>query len=90
MADMIGGNAAAILRSLVERIERQEDEKKAIAEDIKVTYLEAKVAGFNTKVLRKIIAIRKLDPTDRQELEAVMDLYMQALGMLPDDGSDLV
>ena len=90
MADQIGGNAVTLLRDLVERIERQEVEKAEIAEGIKVTYLEAKVAGFDVKALRKIIAIRKLDPADRQEFEAVMDLYMQALGMLPDDGSDLV
>lgn len=90
MADTIGGNAAAILRNIVERIEREEEEKKAIAEFIKTIYLEAKVAGFDVKALRKIIAIRKLDPADRQELEAIMDLYMHALGMAPDDGSELV
>lgn len=90
MADQIGGNAAKFLRDIVERIERQEEEKKAIAEDIKTTYLEAKVAGFDVKALRKIIAIRKMDPADREELDALMDLYMQALGMLPDDGRDLV
>lgn len=90
MADQIGGNAAKFLRDIVERIERQEEEKKAIAEDIKVTYLEAKVAGFEPKVIRKIIALRKMDPADREELDALMSLYQHALGMLPDDGSDLV
>lgn len=90
MADTIGGNAAKFLRDIVERIERQEEEKKAIAEDIKVTYLEAKVAGFEPKVIRKIIALRKMDPADREELDALMDLYQRALGMAPDDGSELV
>lgn len=90
MADQIGGNAAKFLRDIVERIERQEDEKKAIAEDIKTTYLEAKVAGFEPKVIRKIIALRKMDPADREELDALMDLYQRALGMAPDDGSELV
>ena len=90
MVDQIGGNAAKFLRDIVERIERQEEEKKAIAEDIKVTYLEAKVAGFEPKVLRKIIALRKMDPADREELESLMDLYQHALGMASDDGSELV
>lgn len=90
MADTIGGNAAKFLRDIVERIERQEEEKKAIAEDIKTTYLEAKVAGFDVKALRKIIALRKMDPADREELEAIIDLYQHALGMAPDDGSELV
>lgn len=90
MADQIGGNAAKFLRDIVERIERQEEEKKTIAEDIKVTYLEAKVAGFDVKALRKIIALRKMDPADREELDALMGLYQRALGMAPDDGSELV
>jgi len=90
MADQIGGNAAKFLRDIVERIERQEEEKKAIAEDIKVTYLEAKVAGFEPKGRRKLIALRKMDPADREELDAHMSLYQRALGMAPDDGSELV
>lgn len=87
MADSIGGNAAKLLTDLVARIERQEDEKAEIAEGIKTTYLEAKVAGFDVKVLRKVIALRKLDPNDREEMLSAQALYMRALGM---DGSDLV
>ena len=72
------------LRSLVERIERLEEEKKAIAEDIKEVYAEAKALGFDTKVMRKVIAMRKKDPQEREEEEAMLALYLQALGMLPD------
>lgn len=69
------------LRALVERIERLEEEKKAISGDIKEVYAEAKANGFDTKVLRKIIALRKLDVNERQELEALVDVYLAALGM---------
>ena len=69
------------LKSVVERIERLEEEKKAIADDIRDIYAEAKANGFDTKVLRKVIALRKQDRTEREEQEAVLDLYLQALGM---------
>ena len=69
------------LRAFVERIERMEDEKKAIADDIKEIYAEAKGNGFDTKVLRQIIRIRKQDHNERMEQEAILDLYMSALGM---------
>jgi len=72
------------LRSIVERIERLEEEKKAIADDIRDVYAEAKGNGFDTKVLRQVIGLRKKDSTERQEQEAVRDLYMSALGMIPD------
>ena len=72
------------LRQLVDRIERLEEEKKTIAEDIKEVYAEAKALGFDTKVLRKVIAMRRKDPQEREEEEAMLALYMQALGMLPD------
>ena len=72
------------LRSVVERIERLEEEKKAIADDIRDVYAEAKANGFDTKVLRQVVRLRKQDLTERQEQEAVRDLYLQALGMLPD------
>lgn len=72
------------LKSIVERIERLEEEKKAIGDDIKLVYAEAKANGFDTKVLRQVVRLRKLDITERQEQEAVRDLYMQALGMLPE------
>ena len=72
------------IRSLVERIERLEEEKKTIAGDIKEVYAEAKANGFDTKILRKVISLRKKDRHEREEEEAVLDLYMQALGMLPE------
>lgn len=72
------------LRSIVERIERLEEEKKNIADDIREVYAEAKGNGFDTKVLRQVVALRKKDLAERQEQDAVRDLYLQALGMLPD------
>ncbi|MAP19188.1 MAG: DUF2312 domain-containing protein [Aurantimonas coralicida] len=72
------------LRSFVERIERLEEEKKTISDDIKDVYAEAKGNGFDTKVLRRVISLRKQDQNERQEQEAILDLYLQALGMAPD------
>lgn len=72
------------LKSIVERIERLEEEKKAIADDIREVYGEAKANGFDTKVLRQVISIRKQDMTEREEQDAIRDVYLQALGMLPD------
>ena len=75
------------LRQLVEQIERLEEEKKALAGDIRDKYLEAKGVGFDVKVLRKIVSLRKKSQTDRQEEEAILAVYMHALGManeLPD------
>ena len=69
------------LQAFVERIERLEEEKKNISDDIKDVYAEAKGNGFDTKVLRKIIQLRKQDLGERQEQEAILELYMQALGM---------
>jgi uncharacterized protein (UPF0335 family) len=72
--------AAAQLRSLIERIENLEEEKKAIGDDIKDVYGEAKANGFDSKVLRQIIRIRKQDQAERQEQEALLELYLSALG----------
>jgi uncharacterized protein (UPF0335 family) len=69
------------LRAFVERIERMEEEKRAIADDIKEIYAEAKGNGFDTKVLRQVIRIRKQDHSERLEQEAILELYMAALGM---------
>ncbi|OJX16278.1 MAG: DUF2312 domain-containing protein [Devosia sp. 67-54] len=69
------------LRAFIERIERMEEEKKAIADDIKEIYAEAKGNGFDTKVLRQIVRIRKQDASERMEQEALLELYMAALGM---------
>jgi uncharacterized protein (UPF0335 family) len=73
--------AADQLKAFIERIERLEEEKAGISGDIKDVYAEAKGNGFDTKVLRKIIALRKKDHAERQEEEAILELYMQALGM---------
>ncbi|MBG54083.1 MAG: DUF2312 domain-containing protein [Alphaproteobacteria bacterium] len=70
------------LRSFVERIERLEEEKAALSADIKEVYAEAKGNGFDTKVLRKVISIRKKDDAERQEEEAMLELYLHALGMI--------
>jgi len=72
------------LKSVVERIERLEEDKKAISDDIRDVYAEAKANGFDIKVLRQVVRLRKQDLTERQEQDAVRDLYLQALGMLPD------
>lgn len=70
------------LKALVDRIERLEEEKKTLSGDIKEVYTEAKSNGFDTKVLRKVISLRKKDAAEREEEEAILDLYMQALGPL--------
>lgn len=80
MAD-VGGIAADRLRSLIERIERLEEEKAGIANDIREVYAEAKGSGFDTKIMRQIVRLRKMDEHDRQEQETLLDLYKRALGM---------
>ena len=72
------------LTAFVERIERLEEEKKGIADDIKEVYAEAKGNGFDVKVLRKVISVRKQDAAERAEQEAILDLYLSALGMQAD------
>ena len=74
--------AAGQLRAFIERIERLEEEKKTIADDIKEVFAEMKGTGFDTKAVRKIIRLRKQDQAERQEAEAILDLYMAALGMV--------
>lgn len=78
----VEGIAREQLKSIIERIERLEEEKKNISDDIKDVYGEAKANGYDTKALRKIISLRKKDANERAEEEAVLELYMQALGML--------
>ena len=73
--------AAGQLRSIVERIERLEEEKKEVADQIKEVYAEAKGNGFDVKVLRKIVSLRKKPAEEREEEDAILDLYMTALGM---------
>ena len=76
-----GGVAGDQLRAFVERIERLEEEKPVIADDIKGVYAEAKGTGFDVKILRKVIALRKMKPHEREEEDAILDLYIHALGM---------
>lgn len=68
------------LKSFIERIERLEEEKKAIADDIKDIYAEAKGTGYDVKIMRKIVSIRKQDAAKRREEEEILDLYLSALG----------
>ncbi len=70
------------LKSIIERIERLEEEKKTISDDIRDVYAESKGNGFDVKALRAIIRLRKQDPNERQEQETILETYMQALGML--------
>jgi uncharacterized protein (UPF0335 family) len=74
--------AAGQLRAFIERVERLEEEKKTIADDIKEVYAEMKGTGFDTKAVRAIIRLRKQDQSERQEAEAILDLYKAALGMV--------
>ena len=76
-----GGIAADRLRSLVDRIERLEEERAALTADIKEVYSEAKGTGFDTKIMRQVIRMRKLDKADFQEQEAMLDLYLTAMDM---------
>ncbi|WP_022729744.1 DUF2312 domain-containing protein [Fodinicurvata sediminis] len=76
-----GGVAADRLRSYVERIERLEEEKSGLTDDIREVYSEAKAAGFDTKVMREVVKLRRMDQSDREEKETVLEVYKQALGM---------
>lgn len=70
------------LRAFIERIERLEEEKRATAEDIKDVYAEAKGTGFDAKIMRKIVSLRRQDSHKRKEEEKILDLYLSALGMI--------
>ena len=78
------GSSREHLRAFIERIERLEEEKKAIADDIREVFAEAKTMGFDLKAVRAILKIRKQEPHVREEEEAVLATYMAALGMLPE------
>ncbi|WP_281300260.1 MULTISPECIES: DUF2312 domain-containing protein [unclassified Iodidimonas] len=91
MATNAGGIAGDILRSFIERIERLEEEKKGIADDIKDVYAEAKSSGFDPKIMRQVVRIRKMERHEREELEALLDVYMHALeggSAAPSSGED--
>jgi uncharacterized protein (UPF0335 family) len=80
--EVLNGSAQGQLKSVIERIERLEEDKKSVMEDLKSVYAEAKGNGFDTKVIRKIIRLRKQDTAARQEEEALLDLYLSAIGGL--------
>ena len=77
------------LKAFIERIERLEEEKSALAGDIKDVYLEAKGTGFDVKVMRQVIRLRKQNVNERKEMEAVLETYLAALGMLDDGAATL-
>ena len=76
-----GGIAADRLKSCIERSERLEEEKAALAADIREVYSEAKSAGFDTKVMRQVVRLRKMDSNDRQEQEVLLDVYKHSIGL---------
>ena len=80
--DVLNSTAQGQLKSVIERIERLEEDKAAISADLKEVYLEAKGNGFDVKILRKVVRMRKQDTAKRQEEEALIDLYLSAIGGL--------
>ena len=78
--DVLTAAAQGRLRTIIERIERLEEDKAAVAADIKEVFAEAKAEGYDVKVLRKVVRIRKQDKAKRQEEEAILDLYLSAIG----------
>lgn len=80
--ETLNSTAQGKLKSLVERIERLEEDKAAVASDLKEVYAEAKGEGFDTKILRKVVRLRKADAAKRQEEEALIELYVSAIGGL--------
>jgi uncharacterized protein (UPF0335 family) len=83
-----GGISGEQLRGYITRIEKLEEDKKALAEDIKEVFQESRANGFDNKIVRKIIALRKMDAAEREELETLIDLYKHALGMIPADSDN--
>ena len=86
MADQPAGFARDQLRAFIERIERLDEERQTIADDIQEVYAEAKANGLDTKIVRQVVRLRKQDTAERQEQEALLDLYLHALGMRADTG----
>jgi uncharacterized protein (UPF0335 family) len=86
----VGGIAGDRLKSFIERIERLEEERRTLSADIKEVYAEAKGTGFDTKIMRQLIRLRKMDKDDLDEQETLLDVYKRALGMLPavDDAAE--
>lgn len=81
MYPVTGGISADRLRSIIQRIERLEEERKALSGDIKDIFTEAKSAGFDVKVVRQLIKIRKMEPSEVEEQETLLDIYRRAIGM---------
>jgi uncharacterized protein (UPF0335 family) len=81
MPDASGGISSERLRSFIKRIEKLEEDKAAVGEDLKEVYAEAKGTGFDTKIIRKIVSIRKMEVEKRREQDELMELYKAALGM---------
>lgn len=79
-----GGVAVEQLKSIIARVEKLEEEKKGIADDIRDVFAEAKGNGYDVKAIRSIIKIRKMDAAEREEAETILDTYMHALGMIPE------
>jgi uncharacterized protein (UPF0335 family) len=77
----VGGIAGERLRAFIERIERLEEEKAALSADIREVYAEAKATGFDVKIMRQVIRLRKMDRSDREEQEHLLDLYKRAIGL---------
>ena len=82
MTEAIGDNAKEQLRSIIERVERLEEDKAAVASDIKDVFTEAKGNGYDVKALRTIVRMRKQDAGERAEQEQILETYMQAMGMI--------
>ena len=82
-ADVLNATAQTQLKSIIERVERLEQEKAEIAEQIKEVFAEAKGNGFDTKIMRQIVKIRRMDQADLDEQETLLDVYLRALGMRP-------
>lgn len=83
-----GGVSGEQLRNIITRVEKLEEDKRVISEDIKEVFSEAKANGFDPKIIRKILGLRKMDAAEREELETLIDLYKHALGMIPSDDID--
>lgn len=84
----IGGIAGARLKSFIERVERLHEERNALAEDLKEVYAEARGTGFDVKIMKKLVELRRKDQNDLDEEETLLDVYKRALGMIPDFPSD--
>lgn len=84
----VGGIAGERLKSFIERIERLEEERRTLGADIKEVYAEAKGSGFDTKIMRQLIRLRRMDKDDLDEQESLLDVYKRALGMLPAEASE--